>query len=308
MGVNIPRFAVPSIDSDVSDWSGTQEAHTPPETPPPVILPMPDTPNDLNAHMDDANRLDMLERKFTEMMEKQADTNALLLQFVSQQAAAAPALAPGHQPAPHQFPPNPPQSVTVQVSRAKPANPPRFDGKREKAKPFLMACRTYFRFCSGDFPGDQDKIHWVLSFMTEGRALAWAQRYYDDEDNTNTPSPVYANWDAFEKEFREHFFPYNSEEQATNKLEGNSYFQGSRTVDEYLDTFLDLVSTSGYTDPKTIVVKFRRGLDQTIASTIATMPSDRPSDTKPDEWYKAASRIEQSIAADKAFRAAAPPP
>jgi len=124
VGVNIPRFAVPSIDSDVSDWSGMQEAHTPPETPPPVILPMSDTPNDLNAHMDDANRLDMLEQKFTEMMEKQADTNALLLQFVLQQAAAALALAPDHQSTPHQFPPNPPQSVTVQVSRAKPANPP----------------------------------------------------------------------------------------------------------------------------------------------------------------------------------------
>ena len=40
-----------------------------------------------------------------------------------------------------------------------------------------------------------------------------------------------------------------------------SYFQGKRTVDHYLDQFRDLIYDSGYTDPKTIVVKFRRGLD-----------------------------------------------
>jgi len=42
-----------------------------------------------------------------------------------------------------------------------------------------------------------------------------------------------------------------------NTLEGTSYHQGGRTVDDYLDNFQALVSDTGYTDPWTLVVKFQ---------------------------------------------------
>ena len=42
-------------------------------------------------------------------------------------------------------------------------------------------------------------------------------------------------------------------------------------MDNYLDEFLDLVVESGYTDPKVLVVKFRRGLDPQIQNAMATM-------------------------------------
>ena len=50
--------------------------------------------------------------------------------------------------------------------------------------------------------------------------------------------------------------PLNSEAAAVNTLETTSYFQGKWMVDDYLDQFRDLIEDSGYTDPKTIVVKF----------------------------------------------------
>ena len=50
-------------------------------------------------------------------------------------------------------------------------------------------------------------------------------------------------------------------------------------VDDYLDSFLTLVSDVGYTDPRTLVVKFRQGLRLNIQSQIATMPFRRPIDT-----------------------------
>jgi len=43
-------------------------------------------------------------------------------------------------------------------------------------------------------------------------------------------------------------------------------------VDDYLDNFQALVSDVGYTDPQTLVVKFRRGLQLGIQNQIATMP------------------------------------
>jgi len=65
-------------------------------------------------------------------------------------------------------------------------------------------------------------------------------------------------------------------------------------VDDYLDTFLTLVSDAGYTDPRTLVVKFRRGLKTSIQSQIATMPFGQSTDMDPEAWYAAARRIDQA--------------
>jgi len=55
--------------------------------------------------------------------------------------------------------------------------------------------------------------------------------------------------------------PLDAEATAINVLETTTYFQGKRSVDDYLDQFRDLIYNSRYTDPKTVVVKFRQGLD-----------------------------------------------
>jgi len=67
-----------------------------------------------------------------------------------------------------------------------------------------------------------------------------------------------------------------------------AYFQKSRSVDEYLDEFQDLIMEASYSDLKTIVVKFRRGLDSQIQNAIATMPSGCPSDIVLTDWCTAA--------------------
>jgi len=73
-------------------------------------------------------------------------------------------------------------------------------------------------------------------------------------------------------------------------------------VDNYLDSFLTLVSDAGYTDPQTLVVKFRQGLRLNIQSQIATMPFRRPTDIDLEAWYAAAQRINQARLANKAFQ------
>jgi len=50
-------------------------------------------------------------------------------------------------------------------------------------------------------------------------------------------------------------------------------------VDNYLDSFLILASDTGYTDPRTLVVKFHCRLKLNVQSQIATMPFGRPADT-----------------------------
>jgi len=92
------------------------------------------------------------------------------------------------------------------------------------------------------------------------------------------------------------------EADTINTLEGSSYYQGNRTVDDYLDSFLILASDAGYTDLWTLVVKFRRGLKLNVQSQITTMPFGQPADTDPEAWYAAARRIDQARLANEAFQ------
>jgi len=78
-------------------------------------------------------------------------------------------------------------------------------------------------------------------------------------------------------------------------------------VDDYLDEFQDLVSASGYTSPKTIVVKFRRGLDPKIGDAVATMAANRPDDLNPEAWFEASVRIDQAHTTNTAFHASIQP-
>jgi hypothetical protein len=120
----------------------------------------------------------------------------------------------------------------------------------------------------------------------------------------NIGNPHFVDWDDFRSRFRTEFFLLHSDAVATNKLEGTSYFQGRQTVDDYLDEFRDLILDSGYADPKTIVVKFRRGLNPSIADAVATMASGRPDDLDPEAWFEAAIRFDQNQATNAAFRSA----
>ena len=95
--------------------------------------------------------------------------------------------------------------------------------------------------------------------------------------------------------------PLDSESAAINVLETTAYFQGKRTVDDYLDQFRDLIYDSGYTNPKTVVVKFRRGLDHRISTALVGMTYRRPSDTDLEAWFRLAVRMDQNCEADEAF-------
>jgi len=93
----------------------------------------------------------------------------------------------------------------------------------------------------------------------------------------------------------------DSESAAINILETTTYFQGKRTVDDYLDQFRNLIYDSRYTNPKTVVVKFRRGLDCQISTALTGMMYGRPSDMDPEAWFHLAVRMDQNRAADEAF-------
>jgi len=186
--------------------------------------------------------------------------------------------------------------------RAKPANPPEFNGERSEGLAFLNSCQTYIRLCSNEFPDEQTKIMWAMSYMKTGRAQKWTARIFRWESlEENKHQTRFLDWTDFQNEFRKEFIPAHADAIAINRLESSAYYQKNRPLDDYIDEFQDLIIDAGYTDPKTIVVKFRRGLNAQIQNVVATMAAGRPSDANPDEWYDMARTVDQNRAANEAF-------
>jgi len=158
----------------------------------------------------------------------------------------------------------------------------------------------YLCLAPEQFSCNEEKIFGTLTFFKDGRAVRWSENLFRQEANTGV-FPI-QSWADFEQQFQSQFFPVNAEADAVNALEGSSYYQENQTVDDYLDCFLTLVSDTGYTDPQTLVVKFRRGLKTNIQGQIATMPFGRPADTDPEAWYAAAQRIDQVRLTNEAFQ------
>jgi len=127
----------------------------------------------------------------------------------------------------------------------------------------------YLYLAPEQFTCNEEKIFWTLAFFKNGHAAKWSENLFHQEVDTSI-FPI-RSWIDFEQQFRSQFFPVNTEADAINTLERSSYYQGNRTVDDYLDSFLILASDTRYTDPRTLVVKFHHGLKLNVQSQIATM-------------------------------------
>ena len=135
--------------------------------------------------------------------------------------------------------------------------------------------------------------------MKAGQAAKWAEQIFHWEEK-NSGYSKFLDWEEFQKDF----CPAQSDVAAINKLESTMYYQKYRSIDDYLEKCVELVVETGYTDPKTTVVKFRKGLDAQIQNTIATMAYGCPSDASPEDWYDVAKNIDQNHVANEAFKLA----
>lgn len=237
-----------------------------------------------------ADRLFSLEKSLEQMESNNEATHKVLTELLDKMNAAPPAAIP-KQPT-NTRRPNRHHSNTSILSAGrkklslKPSTPSEFGGDHTKGKVFLMSCRTYIRLCPEAFEDEVQQIVWAMSYMKDGRAGRWAAREFESEAADGKLR--FREWTNFEHEFRKEFTLLNEEVEAINILETVAYHQGRKSVDDYLDRFRDLIHDSGYTDPKTIVVKFRRGLDRRISNVLASMTSRRPSDTDPEAWFRLA--------------------
>jgi hypothetical protein len=196
----------------------------------------------------------------------------------------------------------PSTTATTTSNRLKPGVPVDFDGDRMKGRSFLNSCLLYINLCKAEFKDDQAIIMWILSYMKSGRAASFADRALRYTLNNDTPR--YQTFEEFLQVFIASFCVPNEETNAILRLESTQYHQRSRSVDEYIDEFEDLVDRSGYSDDVAIVVKFRRGLSPAIQDKIADS-KDCPSNSDRTGLFAAARLLDQNRLANEAFHGSA---
>jgi len=146
-----------------------------------------------------------------------------------------PPAIPNTPPPPVPSPPvSPPPALPVRRTRPKLSCPPDFNRERHNGRVFLNSCSLYICLASEQFYDEQERILWALTFFKEGPATKWSENVFRQEADTGI-FPI-QTWGDFEQQFRLHFFPANAEADAINALEGTSYHQGNRIVNDYLDS------------------------------------------------------------------------
>jgi hypothetical protein len=242
-----------------------------------------------------------MEKRLNEQAEATRAMNETLNKFIA---------IMGNQEAARNVAPPPPVSppfVTItlqtsQPSRVKLGVPSNFDGDRAQGRTFLTSCELHILLTQLDFVDDQVRIHWVLSYFKGGCAASFAKHILHQE--LRSGRMCFTSWREFTEEFALMFCPENEATTALMQLKSDRYFQAKQNVEVYINKFKDLVDLSGYTDPMTIVLKFRRGLNPTTQDRITESGTDRPSDMDFDGWFKVAQCLDLNRLANEGFHLA----
>lgn len=180
-----------------------------------------------------------------------------------------------------------------------PTVPIAFDDEHQKGCTFWNSVEYYMCVCGREFPTEDSKILWVLSYMTGGHAATFAEKQLCIFQKDQHP---FHSWLDFRAMFEEHFFSLSEKKESLNTLVSEKYFQSMWNVEEYIDTFNELIFKLGHTDGLAIVVLFRKGLNTGIQNWVATMQA-RPMCDNYEGWCSVARLFDQDRLMKLSFNA-----
>ena len=149
-----------------------------------------------------------------------------------------------------------------------------FHGDRKLVKKFLQECDLYILGNSKDFPTDDSKVIFVLSYMDDGEAEKWKQYFIDNEVIT-AGSYVWPKLSKFYAKVKEAFAFEDEKEDSVRKLE--TLRQGNRNAKELTNKFRLLVTKAGLDeDNQMLIHTYRCALNPQLANKIM-YSTDKPS-------------------------------
>ena len=201
--------------------------------------------------------------------------------------------SPPHHPSPHMqgqymFPP------PIRTKEPKIAAPLHFTSKRDETKSFINSCTLYMNGQKSEFPDEDAKIYWILSYMTLSTAKTWRDyvvslMYWQQH---NFPSG-----DELLQEINQKFG--DMDKRTTQLLKIRTMQQGDKPTDEHVQDFEKAVLEAGY-DGYPLVVEFKRSLNQGLRRRLTEL---RPGPVTIEQWYNEVIRMDHQWRITKAEEA-----
>ena len=149
-----------------------------------------------------------------------------------------------------------------------------------------------------DFPNNDSKVIFILSYMDDGEAEKWKQ-YYIDNKVITTRSYIWPKLANFYTKLREAFAFEDEKEDSVRKLE--TLKQGNRNTKELTNEFQLLVAKAGLDeDNQMLIHTYQHALNPQLASKIM-YSTDKPSTLKDmgtgtthkKGWYSITAQYDQ---------------
>ena len=173
-------------------------------------------------------------------------------------------------------------------------NPPKvFDGSRDKLRKFVQDADLYMLINKKLYDTDLVKIGFVLSFMTEGQAAAWADQFVEEAANKTAPGMelTLGTYTNFKGLLRKAFSAYDSPGEALSQMK-NLRMKREDPMEEHIAKFKSLVSESRIdADSPVIIDMFRETLTIPLQRRIMTL--EKPPTTL-NEWCEWAMKIDHN--------------
>ena len=173
-----------------------------------------------------------------------------------------------------------------------------FHGDRKLVKKFIQECDLYILRNLKDFPNDDSKVIFILSYMDDREAKKWKQ-YYIDNKVITAGSYIWPKLADFYTKLREAFAFKDEKEDSVRKLE--TLKQGNRNAKELTNEFWLLVAKAGLDkDNQMLICTYWHALNPQLANKI-TYSTDKPSmlkdmgtgTTHKKGWYSIAAQYDQ---------------
>ena len=133
-----------------------------------------------------------------------------------------------------------------------------FNGDQSKFQKFLHTAKIYMGINDKDYDTNLKKIRFVLSFMTEGPAKAWADQHIENALIQNQTLGLNLEiYSEFRKALTNTFSTYGTPGDALNEMK-NLRIKPEEDINSHITKFVTLLSNSRLNKNSPAVVNFFR--------------------------------------------------
>ena len=148
---------------------------------------------------------------------------------------------------------------------------------------FLQEIKIYLLGNEGLYPSNQDKILFVLSYMSDGDANTWKGEYSKAAEQSaaqnNTPLTL-GDYDTFLKRLTDDFSPYDAPKDMIHDMK--EMRMNNTPIKEHAAKFKMLMTKSKLAKNDAVMEYFRETLSFSLQRNIMKLPN-QPANL--DDWY-----------------------